>query len=179
MNAFLEKYYVVVRFFIFVFRDNDVNELVYFEVKKGLNGFRVGSFVWVFFFVRIVREVGFEFSVIEFCFYVGLVGGVLVVLICYVDDVFVVILKEVFYKIVFDLFAKYVKIREIGRILFVFAKNGSLRFFGRIILRKVGDVVLYLFVDFDYMDECFREFGIEKGSITFFDIRLVIEETIE
>ena len=179
MNAPLEKHHVVVRLPTSVSRDNDANEPVYLEAKKGLNGLRVGSLAWASFFARIVREAGLESSVTEPCLYAGSVGGAPVVLICYVDDVLVATPKEASYKIVFDLLAKHVKIRETGRIPLASAKNGSLRFLGRTISRKAGDAALYLSVDPDYMDECFREFGIEKGSTTFPDIRPAIEETIE
>ena len=179
MNAPLEKHHVVVRLPTSVSRDNDANEPVYLEAKKGLNGLRVGSLAWASFFARIVREAGLESSVTEPCLYAGSVGGAPVVLICYVDDVLVATPKEASYKIVFDLLAKHVKIRETGRIPLSSAKNGSLRFLGRTISRKAGDAALYLSVDPDYMDECFREFGIEKGSTTFPDIRPAIEETIE
>ena len=179
MNAPLEKHHVVVRLPTSVSRDNDANEPVYLEAKKGLNGLRVGSLAWASFFARIVREAGLESSVTEPCLYAGSVGGAPVVLICYVDDVLVATPKEASYKIVFDLLAKHVKIRETGRIPLASAKNGSLRFLGRTISRKTGDAALYLSVDPDYMDECFREFGIEKGSTTFPDIRPAIEETIE
>ena len=179
MNAPLEKRHVVVRLPTSVSRDNDANEPVYLEAKKGLNGLRVGSLAWASFFARIVREAGPESSVTEPCLYAGSVGGAPVVLICYVDDVLVATPKEASYKIVFDLLAKHVKIRETGRIPLSSAKNGSLRFLGRTISRKAGDAALYLSVDPDYMGECFREFGIEKGSTTFPDIRPAIEETIE
>ena len=54
-----------------------------------------------------------------------------------------------------------------------------MRFLGRTISRKAADAALYLSVDPDYMDECFREFGIEKGSTTFPAIRPAIEETVD
>ena len=176
MNAPLEKHRVVVRLPTSVSRDNDANEPVYLEAKKGLNGLRVGSLAWASFFARIVREAGLESSVTEPCLYAGSVGGAPVVLICYVDDVLVATPKEASYKIVFDLLAKHVKTRETGRIPLASAKDG---FLGRTISRKAGDAALYLSVDPDYMDECFREFGIEKGSTTFPDIRPAIEETID
>ena len=179
VNAPLEKRHVVVRLPTSVSRGNDANEPVYFEAKKGLNGLRVGSLAWASFFARIVREAGLESSVTEPCLYARSVGGAPVVLICYVDDVLVATPKEASYKIVFDLLAKHVKIRETGRIPLASAKDGSLRFLGRTISRKAGDAALYLSVDPDYMDECFREFGIEKGSTTFPDIRPAIEETID
>ena len=179
MNAPVEKHHVVVRLPTSASRDNDANEPVYLEAKKGLNGLRVGSLAWASFFARIVREAGLESSVTEPCLYAGSVGGAPVVLICYVDDVLVATPKEASYKIVFDLLAKHVKIRETGRIPLASAKDGSLRFLGRTISRKAGDAALYLSVDPDYMDECFREFGTEKGSTTFPDIRPAIEETID
>ena len=161
-----------------VSRDNDANEPVYLEAKKGLNGLRVGSLAWASFFARIVREAGLESSVTEPCLYAGSVGGAPVVLICYVDDVLVATPKEASHKVVFDLLAKHVKIRETGRIPLASAKDGSLRFLGRTISRKAGDAALYLSVDPDYMDECFREFGIEKGSTTFPDIRPAISPSV-
>ena len=176
MNAPLEKHHVVVRLPTSVSRDNDANEPVYLEAKKGLNGLRVGSLAWASFFARIA---GLESSVTEPCLYASSVGGAPVVLICYVDDVLVATPNEASYKIVFDLLAKHVKIRETGRIPLASAKDGSLRFLGRTISRKAGEAALYLSVDPDYMDECFREFGIEKGSATFPDIRPAIEETID
>ena len=151
MNAPLEKHHVVVRLPTSVSRDNDANEPVYLEAKKGLNGLRVGSLAWASFFARIVREAGVESSVTEPCLYAGSVGGAPVVLICYVDDVLVATPKEASYKIVFDLLAKHVKIRETGRIPLASAKDGSLRFLGWTISRKAGDAALYLSVDPDYM----------------------------
>ena len=116
----------------------------------------MGSLAWASFFARIVREAGLESSVTEPCLYAGfsLVERQLF-LICYVDDVLVATPKEASYKIVFDLLAKHVKIRETGRIPLTSAKDGSLRFLGRTISRKAGDAALYLSVDPDYMDECF------------------------
>ena len=58
---------------------------MYLEAHKGLNGLRVGSLAWVQFFSKLVKQAGLESSLTEPCLYSGLVGGVPVVLICYVE----------------------------------------------------------------------------------------------
>lgn len=99
-----------------------------------------------------------------------------VVLICYVDDVSLATPKESAYKTIYSLLEKHVKIHETGRIPM---SGGTLKFLGRTFMRARGSAALFVSVNPDYMDECFHEFGIEKGTTTFPDIRAAIEETID
>ena len=142
MNAPLEKRLVVVRLPTSVSRDHDANEPVYLEAKKGLNGLRVGSHGHPSLLASSARQVLSPVSLSLAS--TGSVGGAPVVLICYVDDVLVASPKEASYKIVFDLLAKHVKIRETGRIPLASAKDGSLRFLGRTISTKAGDCCFVL-----------------------------------
>ena len=152
------------------------NEPVYLEAFKGLNGLRIASLTWVLFFDGIVKSVGIRSGLVEPCLYGGIVKGAPIIVICYVDDLLVATPSEAAYRVLFEALEKKVKIRETGRVTM---SGGSLKFLGRTIFREKGNPSLHLFVDENYLNSAFEEYGITRGSSAFPDIRSMIEQTVK
>ena len=152
------------------------NEPVFLEAYKGLNGLRIASLTWVLFFDGIVKSVGIRSGLVEPCLYGGMVRGAPILVICYVDDLLVATPSEAAYRVLFEALEKQVKIRETGRVTM---SGGSLKFLGRTILREKGSSGLQLFVDQDYLNSAFEEYGISKGSTAFPDLRPFLEQTLQ
>ena len=108
--------------------------------------------------------------------YGGMVRGAPILVICYVDDLLVATPSEAAYRVLFEALEKQVKIRETGRVTM---SGGSLKFLGRTILREKGSSGLQLFVDQDYLNGAFEEYGISKGSTAFPDLRPFLEQTLQ
>ena len=105
-----------------------------------------------------------------------MVRGAPILVICYVDDLLVATPSEAAYRVLFEALEKQVKIRETGRVTM---SGGSLKFLGRTILREKGSSGLQLFVDQDYLNSAFEEYGISKGSTAFPDLRPFLEQTLQ
>ena len=90
--------------------------------------------------------------------------GTGVIMIIYVDDVLIVSSKPETGKLIWDKLNEKVSTKMTGCLKP--NQGGSVKFVGRIIRRVAGAKELFMGIQSDYLNSCFKDFGMEKMKIS-------------
>ena len=132
---------------------------VYVDLERSLNGLRSASLDWLSFVQGIVKPIGLKSTAANPCVFTG--TGV--IMIIYVDDVLIVSSKPETGKLIWDKLNEKVPTKMTGCLKP--NQGGSVKFVGRIIRRVAGAKELFMGIQSDYLNSCFKDFGMEKMKI--------------
>ena len=153
-------------------------------LKRALNGLRDASLHWLNLLSRTIRRTGVWSDSLEPCVYQGAVSkngqmAGIVALVVYVDDILLVSSNKPSETILIEAISKAVPTKTTGAIFPSDSGGGSLTFIGRQISRRVGEKALFVTVDPDYLQPCFEDYGIKRGTSAVPDISSFLEKTDE
>ena len=153
-------------------------------LKRALNGLRDASLHWLNLLAKTIRVTGVWSDTQEPCVYQGSVSKKgkmvgLVALVVYVDDILVISSNAAAEAVLFEATSKAVPTKVAGTIYPSDSGGGSLTFIGRQVTRRVGDKALYVTVDPSYLEPCFEDYGIKRGSSAAPDVSAFLEKTDE
>ena len=158
--------------------------VAYLSLDKALNGLRDASLRWLCLLSDTIKKVGVWTDNLEPCIYQGSVslrGKVLglVCLVVYVDDILLGSSCVKAEQVVVDAIASVVPTKTTGLVMPSQEGGGSLTFIGRTISRRPGEKALWLSVDPEYLQPCFSDYGVKRGSTTAPDVAAFLERTDE
>ena len=153
-------------------------------LKRALNGLRDASLHWLNLLSRTIRRTGVWSDTLEPCVYQGAVSknsqmAGIVALVVYVDDILLVSSNKTSENILIEAISKAVPTKTTGAIFPSDSGGGSLTFIGRQISRRVGEKALFVTVDPDYLQPCFEDYGIKRGSSAAPDVASFLEKSDE
>ena len=158
--------------------------VAYLSLDKALNGLRDASLRWLCLLSDTIKKVGVWTDNLEPCIYQGSVslrGKVLglVCLVVYVDDILLGSSCVKAEHVVVEAISSVVPTKTTGLVMPSQEGGGSLTFIGRTISRRAGEKALWLSVDPGYLQPCFSDYGVKKGSTAASDVAAFLERTDE
>ena len=149
----------------------------FLSASKALNGLRASGSAWTDHLRDISKQGNLDPGQIESTIFTGYYRDLHhVTVISYVDDLLIFAPDMDIAEEIFAIYSSQLTVKETGRIQSSAFGGGHLKFLGRHIQRDPGDKSLRLWVESTYLDTCFSDFNLTKGTEVPPDLRPVLDD---
>ena len=149
----------------------------FLSAAKALNGLRASGSAWTDHLRDISKQGNLKPGQIESKIFTGYYQDEHhVTVISYVDDLLIFAPSMQIAEEIFAIYSSQLTVKETGRIQSSICAGGHLKFLGRHIQRDPGEKTLRLWVESTYLDACFTDFNLTKGTEVPPDLRPVLDD---